>query len=47
MYIYFLALEVIIIIYDAYFQSSREDMAVEVTVLSVKSMDVTYKTHPG
>ena len=30
---------------DAYFQSSWEDMALEVTVSSVKSMDVTYMTH--
>ena len=27
---------------DAYFQSSREDMALEVTVSSVKCTDVTY-----
>ena len=31
----------------AYFQSSWEDMALEVTVSSVKSMDVTCKTHSG
>ena len=29
---------------DAYFQSSWEDVALEVTVSSVKSTDVTYKT---
>ena len=32
---------------DAYFQSSWEDVALEVTVSSVKSTDVTYKTHSG
>ena len=31
----------------AYFQSSWEDMALEVTVFSVKSMDITCKTHSG
>ena len=32
---------------DTYFQSSWEDMALEVTVSSVKSTDVTYKTRSG
>ena len=32
---------------DAYFQSSWEDMVLEVTVSSVKSMYVTGKTHSG
>ena len=32
---------------DVYFQSSCEDVALEVTVSSVKSTDVTCKTHPG
>ena len=32
---------------DVYFQSSWEDVALEVTVSSVESMDVTYKTHSG
>ena len=30
---------------DAYFQSSWEDMALEVTMSSVKSTDVTYQIH--
>ena len=32
---------------DAYFRSSWEDMALEVTVSSVKSTDITCKTHSG
>ena len=32
---------------DAYFQSSWEDMAKDVTMSSIKSTDITYKIHPG
>ena len=32
---------------DAYYQSSWEDVALEVTVSSIKSTDVTCKTHSG
>ena len=45
MYIYFLALEVIIITRMHISTSSWEDVALEVTVSFVKSTDITYKTH--
>ena len=32
---------------DAYFQTSWEDVTLEVTVSFVKSTDVTYKTYSG
>ena len=47
MYIDILALEVIINTGGVYFQSSGEDMALEVTVSSVKSTDGIYKTDSG
>ena len=47
MYIYFFAPWGYDNYTDVYFQSSWEDMALEVTMSSVKSTDVTYKTHSG
>ena len=37
----------ILIYADVYFQSSWEDVALEVTVFSVNSTNLTYKTYSG